>query len=218
MSLFLQDLCGGTIPHLDTIPHNDPVWQSGKLLETTFSDMVDRLRTPEHCKNPAINTLMSLCWRIVGNRICPTSLMEGCPTMSFWCEARDKGFFATIICPMNWCQMLKDDPFMQLGALVYNASKVKDYWNLKIPGLSDTSEDNHFRAMAYESEFLNYCKQNDPSFVPNPYQYKVFEKFPNGLASAGDLVYDSRPFPTSQAEIILAGPPYPVDVYNLNKE
>lgn len=49
----------------------------------------------------------------------------------------------------------------------------------------------------------------------NLFQKQVLENFPKGLASAGELLYESRDFPDSMAEVIAAGPPYPVDVYNL---
>jgi len=219
MNLFLRELCGGRMDHLDNFPRTDPIWQSGKLLESTFTELVDSLRNPDSMKNPAINELARLLWRLVGNRIVPSSVMPGIPTMSFWCEIKKGEMFATIICPLDWPQRLKDDPYMQMGAMVFNASRARDYWNHRIIDITDTKEEQYDRAMAFEAELLCYFQQHTTDFVPNEYQKQVLEKFPAGLASAPPgLVYESRPFPDGQAEMLLAGPPYPVDVYNLNKK
>jgi hypothetical protein len=152
---------------------------------------------------------MALFWELVGNRICPTAI-SFVPTLSFWAEARDGELIAFILCPQNWVQMVKADPIMQLGGLVFNASKAKDYWNQKVPGLTDTDEDSMERCWSYEAEYLNYVSALKPSFAPNDYQKKVMDKYPNGLRSARPGVhYHSRPFPGE-------GPPFPVDVHGLS--
>lgn len=213
---FLNDLLGDGLCHIEKVSHDDPLYVSGKMIETTFTELVDRLRNPQIVKCPPINDLMTLLWRLVGNNICPASIMPVIPSLSFWGEIRGSGgvetWFATIICPGKWMEMLKEDIYMQLGAMVFNASKARDYWNRKLPGYNATEKDILERSYTYETEFLNYLKREDPAFTPNKYQSQVLEKFPQGLASARPgLHYEGRPFPTRREEILLAGPPYPVD-------
>lgn len=210
--MILDKICD--MQNLWNVPPADPRWKNGKLTEETFTAMVDRLR---RCSCPPIKDLTGLLWKIVGERIAPAAIMEGVPSMSFWCEVKKGEMFATIICPMNWCEMLKNDPHMQMGAIVFNASKAKDYWNQKVVGLDDTEESSTGRAWAYESEFLLHC-QSDPSFSPNPYQRHVLGKFPKGVSSApSGLLYPGRAFPDDVLDLMAAGPPFPVDVSRYDK-
>jgi len=221
LNSYLKELCGGRLSHLNDFDHKDPLWLQGKLLEVTFTELVDRLRNPQTFPNPRINGLMSIFWRLVGNHIVPSSVMPSIPTMSFWCEVKNgTDMMATIICPADWPQRLQKEPHMQMGAMVYNASKAQDYWNLRIPGLNEDQKDNHFRAMAWESELYRQFLKDDPGFTPNEYQQTVLEKFPNGLDSedAKVLVYESRPFPEGRAAMLVAGPPWPIDVYNMGND
>jgi hypothetical protein len=212
MTSFLADLCGGELRHIDSLPRHDPLFSSAKAMESVFTALVDRLRSPSVCHCPPINDLMSLFWRLVGNRICPASI-SSVTSISFWCEVKDSNYFATVMCPQNWLQMLKEDKTMQLGGMVFQASRAKDYWNRIFPGRDCPAQDSFDRACSYEAEFLNYLLAEDQDFSPNVYQQQVLEKFPKGLSSARPgLHYEGRSFPISRQEIILAGPPFPVDV------
>lgn len=221
MSTFLSQLCGGRLDNIENISHDDPLYKSGKWMESTFTELVDRLRNPETCKCPAINDLMTLCWRLVGNRIVPASIMPSMKTLGFWCEIKGDEWFATIICPGRWAELLKEDAYMQLGGMVFQAAKARDYWNRHLPGLNnqETDKDMFERAASYEAEFLTFVAREDRDFSPNPYQQRVLREFPEGLASARPgLHYEGRPFPDDLREVWLNGPPYPVDVYSLGKK
>lgn len=216
MSLFIDEMFQSF--HINSLKHDDPLWKDVKLMERTFTELVDRLRDPAKTKNEELNKLMSLTWRLVGNHIVPTAMLEKCPTMSFWAELHGDEMAAFIVCPQNWHTMLMKDLYMQAGALVYNSSKARDYWNLKLPGHNITPDESHQRAMCYESEWLRFCQLNDPEFVPNDYQGKVLGKYQGVVDMPPELVYDSRAFPDTIAEVLLAGPPFPVDVYGHRKK
>jgi hypothetical protein len=191
--------------NIDSLDHKDPRFQNGIMISEAFTKCVDELRNWPH---QPVAELMSLFWKLVGNRICPASIQPDVSTLSFWCEIpggadpdkRARQMIATIICPSNWCDMLRADRYMQLGALVFQASKAKDYWNLKIPGITCTEEAFQERAYSYEAEFLNTISV----FSPNSYQKQVLTKYPQGLRSVRrGLHYTSRPFPD-------VPPPYPM--------
>jgi hypothetical protein len=203
--------------HINNLKHDDPIWKNGKMFERTFTELVDRLRDPNKTKNDELNKLMSLTWRLVGNHIVPVATLEKIPTMSFFAELTNNEMAAFIVCPPHWCEMLRDDLYMQVGALVYNSSKARDYWNRKIPGHVITKEESHQRAMCYESEWLRFCQLNDPSFKPNTYQGQVLAKYQGVVDMPPEMVYDSRPFPDTIGEVVLSGPPFPVDVYGHRK-
>ena len=204
MSFLLEDF-GGQFAHINELPADNPLLKNGLLVSETFTRMVDMLRNPTTCRNDHINKLMSLFWDLVGNRITPTAVTT-VPTLSFWCEIKKGRMFACILVPINWCEMVKADHAMQLGALVFNASKAKDYWNLKVPGLSDAEQNLKARAYSYEAELL----LGVPNLSPNDYQTKVLEKYYDGVATKhiAGVHYESREFPGE-------GPPFPLDFDSL---
>lgn len=171
-----------------------------KLTESEFSDLVDVLRQNKYTQLPSINALLELFWRLVGNKISPLA-MTNVKSMSLWAECRgNNDSVAFVLIPFNWHDMLVADPFMQMGAMAYTASKAKDYWNYKfVPGSEQVIED---RARSYEAELLHFFSKNAPKFVANDYQKEIMKHYPDGMMSEISH-YESRAFD-------LSGPPFPV--------
>ena len=205
MEPFLFEKIFGEAKHIDSLKNEsgeeDPFYKSNKLMEQEFSDLVDVMRQHKWLPLPRINTLMSLFWRLVGNKISPVAMTTAVPTVSFWCEIRQGRSIALILVPQNWHDMLVADPHYQMGALAFAASQSKDYWNHKFrPG---TSQEVKHRAWSYEAELLHYFSKTVPHFKPNEYQQKIMSEYPAGIDSVASH-YEGRgydgvfpPFPVA---------------------
>ena len=179
---------------------DDPFFLQMKLMQDEFSDLVDVMKTHEYVSNPAINRLMKLFYLLVGNKITPVAINDAVPTLGFWCEVKRGRSLAVIMLPPNWHKMLREDAYMQMGAMVFAASQSKDYWNNRF--IPDEKETIHKRAWSYESELLHYFARTSPKFKPNEYQKTIMADYPNGIASI-DGHYEGREFDR-------VGPPFPV--------
>lgn len=190
--------------------------KKGLCVQDTFTNMVATMKDPGKVPLKPINDLMSLVWGLVGKKAIPTG-MTGHPmikTLAFYAEASGGNMAVAILVPEEWPQMVREDPCMQMGALVFVGSQAKDHWNLKVVEqivknpkqvMIDTPEvtmgspgENPvvIRARSYEAEFLHWVRRNEPKFAFNEYQQKVLEKFPNGLKSLPpELAYVGRPGP-----------------------
>jgi copper(I)-binding protein len=190
----------------DELGSDDPVFKKYKLMEAEFSDIVDVMRQDKWLPLPAVNTLMTLLWRVVGNKIAPVAMNSNVPTLSFWCEihrsAGQDRSLAVIMIPEKWHEMLVQDAHMQMGAMVFAASQAKDYWNHKFG--SSSKKDIHDRAWSAEAELLHYFARTAPDFKANDYQKKIMERYPKGIASV-DAHYVGREYDG-------VFPPFPVDI------
>lgn len=188
----------------------DPTYKRLKQMESNFTRLVDVMRAEATLPLPRINTLMSLFWRLVGNKISPVvmSVDGGPPTLGFWCEIRDNKSMAVVMCPKDWDRQLQTGPLMQMEALVFAASQAKDYWNHKfIPmpweNVAQNKKEVHERAYSNEAELLHYFQRTVPNFTPNEYQQKVMADFPLGTFSISHNYvgrdYDAKfpPFPVN---------------------
>jgi hypothetical protein len=181
---------------------DDPEFKKYMLMQEEFSDLVDVMRKDKWLPLPSINTLMTLFWRVVGNKVTPVAMTPNVPSLSFWCEIRGGRSIAVIMMPKNWHDMLVQNAHMQMGAMVFAASQAKDYWNHKF-GISSRQE-IHDRAWSSEAELLHYFARTAPDFKANDYQQKLMEKYPKGIASV-DTHYVGREYDG-------VFPPFPVDV------
>lgn len=188
--------------HIENLSKDDPRYSAGKAFEVKFTTMVEGMMDPSQLPLPAINSLMRLFWRLVGNKIVP-SAMGGVPTLSFFAEIRSHKSAGMVICPEDWLDKVQEDPYYQMGALVFAASQAKDYWNHKfVPG---SRNEIHARAWSYEAEWLHFLAATDPAgFKPNAYQQKIMNEYPQGIASEPSN-YEGREYDG-------VFPPYPVDV------
>jgi len=156
----------------------------------SFNRTVDFLRGTNF-PNAEINSLITLMWRLVRNKQVPTVLdPDGTiPTFSFLPRARRdhpedaEGMF---IIPLNFIDQVRQDPLMQLGAVVHMASRARDFYTGRIKA---GSVDSHIqdRSLAFEAEALltaqRMAQAEGKQLSLNSYQQDVLSRFPNGLAS-----------------------------------
>jgi hypothetical protein len=86
--------------------------------------------------------------------------------------------------------MCCDDPLLQMGAVVFNGSKVIDTYNDRFDdGLVE-------RSFAWEAEFYRTLARDAPGVKFNSYQKQVLERYPDGIRSEGiqKAMYTWRPF------------------------
>jgi hypothetical protein len=166
----------------------------GKVV-SLIDDGVAMMMTPVLTPNKSINKLMTLFWRLVGNKVTPTALTnEPLNALHVWIEVQKGGEKCCIVLvPVNWPEICKKDPFMQLGGMVYTASKCVDFWHGKLQKKEDGIALEK-RARAYEAEYL-LLLSSLTKFKPNEYQQKLLEQFPLGLASLEEeFKYELQPF------------------------
>lgn len=162
-------------------------------------------------KSPLIKDACDLLFQLVGSKITPVAATNAVDSLHFFAESKDKEFTqarAFILVPVQFAQMSVMFPPLHMGGIVYIASKAKDYWNKKI------NKDTDKRAISMEAEFLKTLFKDHPQLVesgvyPTPYQRKVLEKYPDGIESALDVHYKTRPFDEN------AGPPFRVKVEDM---
>lgn len=210
MDFYIKKLLSEFV-HVNNMNDVDPRRQIGIQNSNLFTTMVDLLRNGTEVQNVEINKLGALCWDLVGNNICPFT-MTSVPSLSFWSEYNSKtqASVAFIMCPEKWIDLVKENHFMQFGAVVCAASKARDYWNRKLTSNEELMNSNK-RGYAYEAEFLKFALSKE-KFKLNEYQLKVMNHYPNGLASLeNSLRYESRPYPDDLTDID-AKPPFPVDI------
>ncbi len=172
--------------------------QKVAIIVKLFDAGVDFLRDPQIVPNLAVNQLMTLTWRLVGNRITPAAVVEKMPlghpeTLHFWCEIKANGRLGVIMVPFEWDKMCQEDRYMQLGGLVFVGSQCADYFHEKV---SEATGDRPAmaRARAYEAEYLRTI-QGFSGVRFNDYQKRVLEAFPQGLDSLPQhLRYELKPY------------------------
>ena len=174
---------------------NTPFQDKLPAITQMFNLGVDVLRDPQTTPSLPINRLMTLAWRLIGNKVTPTTVAEKMPlghpeTLHFWCEIRENKSLGVVMVPFEWAKMVIEDRWMQLGGLVFIGSQCADYWHGKINRNSGDRPAME-RAMAHEAEFLLTLG----GFTPNPYQKQVLDHFPQGLKSlSADLRYELKPY------------------------
>jgi hypothetical protein len=180
------------IPKVEDLPSQDSLRRRSELITVMFDAGVDTLRNKDTFPNREVNDLMILFWQLVGNKVTPAAVMTGLESMSFWGEIKGVESIAFVLVSERFPELCVEDASMQLGALVFNASKARDYYNGKLANFEEVQK----RALAYEAEYLLTLRGHWPkSFTPNEYQSQILATYPNGLASLPrELLYQSLPF------------------------
>lgn len=173
----------------EDLPTDNPLKNMAEMVIKTFDEIVDYHRSA--FPNPDINALMSLFWRLVGNKVTPTVLTnQELFGLHFYCEVHDGSKVAAVIVPCHWLKLVIENSIMQCGGVIFIASQAQDYYNEQYG-----SESMTMRARVYEAEFLKTILNIIPNHKLNDYQIKVLEAFPQGLDSLpDDLKYDGKPF------------------------
>lgn len=161
-----------------------------RRIQDTFDAFVDFLRDPDSFPNTEINQVVTLMWRLIGNREIQMGLDdEGrVSSVSFTVLVSrddDKDKRPILIIPGNFLGQTVSDPVLQLGMMGFMASQVKDFYMGAIE--KGTSQDVNRRARAYEAEVLltlSGMAQSEGMQLPlNDYQQKVLGENPQGLKS-----------------------------------
>ncbi|MEO6892098.1 MAG: hypothetical protein ABI324_24185 [Ktedonobacteraceae bacterium] len=175
--------------------------EAGSSLEATitlaFDRMVDLLRSSDTFPNPEINQLLTLAWRLIGNKEILIVGQEDLPTLHFAGTMQGRRRMAAIFLPLTFLDLLRDDPTMQLGGMTNMASHAKDYSTHKL------DQHTYERASASEADMLLTLRQlhEEESIVwqPNPYQQSLLRAFPHGLASlAPGVQYPTPSYPNER--------------------
>jgi len=160
-----------------------------------FDACVDFLRDPDSFPNQEINQLVTLLWRLIGNKQIPLVLDQwGIREMSFIVLGNSVKQTPFFILPVDFLKQVNYDPIYQLGAIVFNASQGRDYYTGKITG--NNKAEVKRRARAYESEALltldKMAKASGQTIQWNPYQLEILRENPQGIKSLpSDLVYST---------------------------
>lgn len=150
----------------------------------TFDVLVDFLRDSERFPNTEVNELVTLTWRLIGNRRTPVTLDQwGVKSLSFVAYKEESSQKAMFIMPTDFIDLVREDPVMQMGAVVFNASQGRDFYTGRL--ISDGSQIVNRRARAFEAETLHtlsrMAKGEGVTLRWNPYQSGVLNEFPQGL-------------------------------------
>lgn len=167
------------------------------IVEPGITQIVGMLANPAEVPLPAINDLAGLMWRLVGSHTTEVAGtdMPQVTSLAFlgmvWpAKKMSQGVF---LFPLGYSKTLLNDTWMQLGGVVYNASKARDLWNGKLADHANVMK----RAAAYEAQFLRYAL-TQPGFTPNGYQQGVLDE--NTVDMPPELAYTSRPFDLDRAQ------------------
>lgn len=170
-----------------------------------FDTLVDFLREERKFPNREINNLTTLLWRLIGNKHIPMTLdtSGSVSNLSMLVLGKSGEEIPFFIMPKNFIVRVNENPAMQLGAVVYNASQARDYWTGKLVLEKKLGFNNNFhkRAIAFEAEMLITLKKVSSGVSQelelNDYQTAVLRNYPEGLKSLDpSLRYQTPPYKT----------------------
>ena len=175
---------------VEKMPEGDPMRAKGMRLGDRFTEGVAMLK---NFPNPAVRTLMSMVWDIVGNRVVPIALGPKVPSLTFAAMGNAARPDGIIFIPHEWESMIQEDAVCQLGALVFVGSQAVDFYNGRV---GHEPEAMMKRARANEAEYLVTIKEFSPDHKMNDWQKKMLAEFPEGLRSAGiqEHIYKHKAF------------------------
>lgn len=162
-----------------------------------FDNLVDFLRDETSFPNNEINQLVTLMWRLIGNKhitlaLDPTGFM---PSVSFAVLAEGSKRIPILFLSQNFINQTAKAPEVQVGVFAYMASQCRDYFVNKITG--DNTQEVNKRAQAYEAEALltlsELAREEDIELEFIDPQYQILEAFPNGLADLNEELRYNTP-------------------------
>lgn len=176
------------------VADDDPLKEHLDNTSAMFDFLIDFLR--EGFPNRHVNQLCTLAWRLIGNRIVNLAQMQEVnpPTLSFIAIGKGPFVQPMILLPHTWAKDVVDEPnrTMPLGSIIMAASQSRDFVNNKLL-TKDAATEASKRAKMYEAEMLLTLQGFDP-FKPNEYQTEVLKRYPRGVESAPELVYQGAEF------------------------
>ena len=194
MTLFEQILAtfGASQVNINDLPEDDPTAKLGKECEALFTSGVETLRSI--VPNERVRALGRMIWDLVGNKQVLTAIGPDVPSLGFAVMKAKEMHQAIILMPKTWPQMVVDDPFMQLGAILFVGAQAVDFYNDRL--LGDPNARRRWRA--YEAELLRTLEGLLPSWQPNAYQREAIERFPDGLDTKDVVLYPYKPYTSAQ--------------------
>ena len=179
--------------NLKDVPESDPIAAIGRRCEAFFTGGVDALRST--IPNERIRTLARVVWDLVGHKRVLVVLGAEVPSLSFTVMRHGAVDQGVVLLPKDWPKMVADDPFMQLGAILFVGAQVVDFYNDRL--LGDLTARPRWEA--YEAELLRTLVRILPmSWTPNTYQREVLRRYPDGLDTAGVELYTVPPYETAR--------------------
>lgn len=195
MKMLGQLIGAKTVVALPDLPAGDPLRERCMAIEHTFTTLMDYLRS--HAGHPRIRRLCQLAWDLYGNRLVLTAIGPRVSSLYFMvgkgkttassfarpnltASSIPRGtYFATVFKPHHWVDLVKENPQLQLGALVYTASKCADFY--RSPDDMQQIDIIETRARAYEAQYLLSVPASQLQLTPH--QEDVLRAFPKGLQS-----------------------------------
>lgn len=136
---------------LKDFPSDDPFAKNAFQSEQLFTSAVDVFR---RSNNPIIKDLMSYVWDVFHHRHILMAIGPQVKAITFaaGCK-RDGTIQGLVFIPTNWPDMVKTEPVMQMGAVLFTGSQVSDFYNGRIISQEEQSL-VLTRAQSYEAEYL----------------------------------------------------------------
>ena len=176
------------------LPEDDPTAKIGKACENLFTGGVDVLRSL--VPNDRIRDLGRVVWDLVGHKQVLVAIGPDVPSLSFTVMRLKELHQAIVLIPKQWPQMVADDPFMQLGAILFVGAQAVDFYNDRLIGDKGARRRWH----AYEAELLRTLKTSLPRWAPNEYQREILALCPDGLDSKDVELYPYKPYEPPQGD------------------
>lgn len=194
MTLFEQIIAafGGTQVNVNDLPEDDPDAKIGKACEVLFTGGVEVLRSI--VPNERIRAMGRVIWDLVGNKQTVTAIGPDVPSLGFTVMKVKEMHQSIILLPKTWPQMVEDDPFMQLGAILFVGAQAVDFYNDRL--FRETGARRRWHA--YEAELYRTLGTLLPSWTPNAYQLETLARFPDGLDSKDVPLYPYKPYTPAQ--------------------
>jgi hypothetical protein len=162
---------------VENLPKDDPLRVTAQAMGDTFTVGVATLKM---FPNPVVRDLASMVWDILGHRIVPIAMGPNVPTLTIAVHGNPALPQAILFVPHRWCEMVKEDPCYQLGAITFVGSQAVDLYNGRI---AHESKEAIKRARAYEAEYLRTVREQLPGMKFNEWQEDCLSDFPAGIAT-----------------------------------
>lgn len=171
---------------LKDFPADSSVAQNAIQAEQLFTSAVDVLRRSD---NPVISDLMAYVWDVFHHRHILMAIGPQVKTITFAAASKKDGTLQGLtFLPPNWPEMVKTEPVMQMGAVLFVGSQVADFYNSRVISQEEQAL-VLTRSRSYEAEYLLIL--HNGGFPLNEYQREVLASNPTGFNPA--LAYPRKP-------------------------
>lgn len=171
--------------------------EAGEKNGKSFTIIVDMLR--KDFPDQRIRDLASDLWNLVNNMIVPTVMIPNfkyTQSISFMALGSKDGTTAkngSIIVPVEYYKLIRSNPIMAAGGVLFVASQARDYWNGKLSDPDAVVK----RSKAYEATYLHLVLKMPlaSNYTPTSYQQDIIKAYPGGLDDIAELLYECQSTP-----------------------